>query len=251
MRVPAVRVRTVSLPKGVRCAMCGGEKGVERVPFPRPVSEVFPGLPARHFGAIMADCPWRFRNWSMTELAKRGEKWAKMKGRPAYDVMDTDDICRLPVGELAAKDCVLFLWATFPQLPEALRVMAAWGFTYKSGGVWAKRNPLGRGWWLGLGYWMRGNPELLLLGTRGKPRRIDNTVSNLIVSARRRHSEKPDETYGLVERLVAGPYLELFSRRRWPGWTGWGEQYPDGGEAASAPVSEGLFTNVERETWSA
>src|SRR5262245_801748 len=184
-------MRSVDLPAGVRCAGGGGRRGVLLAPLVVPgPSPVFAPLPQGPFGAILADPPWRFKNWSMTELSKRGEKWARMKGRPTYDVLNTEEICRLPVAEVAAKDSVLFLWATFPQLPDALRVMSAWGFTYKSGGCWAKQNPNGRGWWLGLGYWMRGNPELLLLGTRGHPKRLSPKVSNLIVSARRRHSEK-------------------------------------------------------------
>lgn len=182
-------------------------------------------LPKGPFGAILADCPWRFRNWSMSELAARGERWARRNGRSPYDVMDTDAIGALPVRELAAPDCILFCWATYPKLEDALRVVKAWGFQYKTvAHTWVKQNPSRRGYHFGLGYWTRGNPEICLLATRGRPKRLDNRVANLIISPRRDHSRKPDEIYRRIERLVAGPYLELFARQAYPGWAAWGNE---------------------------
>ena len=161
----------------------------------------------------------------MGERAKRGEKWGRANGRPIYDTMDTDTIAALPVREIAARDCVLFLWATYPKLQEAFQVIEGWGFTYKTvAHTWAKLNPRGQGWHFGLGYWTRGNPEICLLATRGHPKRRDKCVANLIVSPRRDHSRKPDEVYDRIERLVAGPYCELFARQRRPGWSAWGDQ---------------------------
>lgn len=162
----------------------------------------------------------------MAELATRGEKWARRNGRSPYDVMDTDAIGALPVKEIAARDCVLFLWATYPKLQDALRVVEAWGFTYKTvAHTWVKQNPSGRGWHFGLGYWTRGNPEICLLATRGKPKRLDNSVANLIISPRRDHSRKPDQIYPCIERLVVGPYCELFARGpARPGWQAWGDE---------------------------
>ncbi len=188
----------------------------------------FDPLPEGQFGAILADCPWRFQNWSMTERARRGEKWARRNGRSPYDVHDTDTLCRLPVQEIAARDCVLFLWATYPKLQDALQVMAAWGFQYKSVAfTWVKENPSGIGYHFGLGYWTRGNPEICLLGTRGRPKRQDNSVANLVIAPRRDHSRKPDRVRERIERLVAGPYCELFCRPPGrPGWTSWGEEMP-------------------------
>lgn len=461
---------------------------------PETVNDSFAPLPSGPFGVILADPPWRFQNWSMTEQAKRGEKWGRRAGRAIYDTMRTEDICRLPVRDIAARDCVLFLWATYPKLPEALQVIEAWGFcvspdtrvltadlrwvpaeelsvgdrllgfdenhrarvpgdkgrryfdwsevlstgieylesyevvledgaklrcsadhpwlargsittdrgrkfdksnwmrakemaetlshprrrralsmirvtpvatpradykagflsaafdaegslntqhgpvlsfaqnpnpflsrvedylaashyplnryitvgktghvnlrggmdaslrflmemrpprllekwrssslehvslynrekvpieevryigrqamvtlttstgtyiaegfgahnTYKTAAfTWAKRNPLGRGWVMGLGYWTRGNPEICLLATRGKPHRVCNRVRNLVVSARREHSRKPDEVYGRIEQLMGDvPRVELFARRQWPGWVAWGLEAP-------------------------
>ena len=94
--------------------------------------------------------------------------------------MSIDELCALPVAELAAKDCVLFLWATFPQLPEALQLIKAWGFHYKTVAfVWLKRNRKSPSWFYGMGYWTRGNAEICLLATKGKPKRKSAGVQRL------------------------------------------------------------------------
>lgn len=180
----------------------------------------------RKFSMILGDPPWRFRNWSMNELAKRGEDWARRNGRSPYEVMDQTDICNMPVQDLAAKDCVLFLWATHPKLPEALEVMAAWGFEFKTiAFTWVKLNPSGVGFHFGLGYWTRQNPELVLLGTRGHPKRIDNTVPNLLIHPRGEHSRKPGEVHKRIVKLMGDlPRAELFARRPVVGWSVWGNE---------------------------
>ena len=182
----------------------------------------------RHGGynIIYADPPWRFKNWSMAELAKRGEKWARRNGRSPYNVMDQADICAMPVESLAAKDCVLFMWATYPKLPEALEVISAWGFTYKTVAfTWTKLNPSGRGYHFGLGYWTRGNPEICMLATRGKPKRVNNSVANLLIWPRGKHSKKPDETRTRIVKLMGNlPRVELFARQTAPGWDSWGNE---------------------------
>ena len=87
-----------------------------------------------------------------------------------YPTMSIDELCALPVAELAAKDSALFMWATFPQLPEALRLIRAWGFTYKSVAfVWLKKNKKADSWFYGLGFWTRANAEICLLATKGTP----------------------------------------------------------------------------------
>jgi N6-adenosine-specific RNA methylase IME4 len=119
----------------------------------------------------------------------------------------------------------LFLWATDPLLPRALDVIEAWGFVYKTVAfTWVKTNRTGRGFFTGLGYWTRANPEICLLATRGNPRRVGRDVPRLLIAPRREHSRKPDEVYGRIERLVPGPYLELFARARRPNWTAWGAE---------------------------
>ena len=89
-----------------------------------------------------------------------------------YSTMSIDELCALPVPELAAKDCALFLWATFPQLSEALHLIRAWGFRYKTVAfVWLKSNRKSPSWFYGMGYWTRSNAEICLLATKGKPKR--------------------------------------------------------------------------------
>jgi N6-adenosine-specific RNA methylase IME4 len=183
-------------------------------------ADPFTDLPKHHFRAILADPPWSFRTWSKTRQTRAAANH--------YAVMGADDIEPLPIGELAADDCALFMWATSPMLPQALAVMAAWGFTFKTVAFyWAKTTPKTDSswapkWHCGLGYWTRANAELCLLGTRGKPKRLSKSVRQLIVAPRREHSRKPDEIHDRIERLVAGPYLELFARQKTSGWLAWG-----------------------------
>jgi N6-adenosine-specific RNA methylase IME4 len=172
-----------------------------------------------YYKVIYADPPWTFATYSR-----------KGKGRSAeahYDCMSLADIKVLPVAEWAADDCVLFLWTTDPLLEKAFEIVRAWGFTYKTVGFyWAKLNKTApslqnRGFFTGLGFWTRANPELCLLATRGKPHRRRTDVRKLIVSPRREHSRKPDEAYERIEALCEGPYLEMFARLPRPGWDRW------------------------------
>jgi N6-adenosine-specific RNA methylase IME4 len=144
--------------------------------------------------------------------------------------MTRDDILSLPVADLAADDCLLFLWSTYPNLQQGLDTLAHWGFTYSTVAfTWAKTsrksgNSFAPKWHMGLGYWTRSNAEICLLGYRGKPKRLNKDVRQLIISPVRAHSQKPDEQYERIERLVAGPYVELFARQRRPGWITWGNE---------------------------
>jgi len=172
----------------------------------------------RKYGVIYADPPWSFRNWS-----------AKGTGRNAvshYDCLDFPALARLPVSELAADDCVLFLWATDPLLPRALELIEAWGFEYKTVGFyWVKSNSAKDGFFTGLGYWTRANPEQCLLATRGKPKRRAKDVRRLVIDRRREHSRKPDEIPGWIVDLYGDrPRLEMFARTQRPGWDAWGNE---------------------------
>jgi N6-adenosine-specific RNA methylase IME4 len=173
----------------------------------------------RRYGAIYADPPWSFRNWS-----------AKGTGRNAishYDCLDFDALAALPVGGLAKDDCALFLWVTDPLLPRAFELIKSWGFEYKTVAFyWVKLNEPKHeaDFFTGLGYWTRANPEQCLLATRGKPPRQAKDVRRLVIERRREHSRKPDCVRERIERLVAGPYLELFARETKPGWDCWGNQ---------------------------
>jgi len=177
-----------------------------------------PDWPTGKFGAILADPPWHFQQWVT------GSGYGAVQRHYATILMP--DIAALPVADLAADDCALFLWATMPLLPEALHVMAAYGFAYKTVAfTWVKvlqENP--RQPRLGLGYWTRANAELCLLGTRGSPKRLNRDVGQVIAEPIREHSRKPDCVHDRIERLVAGPYRELFARAPRPGWTTWGNE---------------------------
>jgi N6-adenosine-specific RNA methylase IME4 len=171
----------------------------------------------RKFGVIYADPPWSFEVYS-----------GKGKQRSAdrhYETKSLDDIKTLPVEKLAADDCALLLWAVMPELPGALEVIKAWGFTYKTVGFnWVKQNRSGDGLFWGMGYHTRANSELCLLATRGSPKRQAKDVHQVIMSPVGEHSRKPDEAQVRIERLYPGPYLELYGRRPAPNWTVWGNQ---------------------------
>lgn len=186
--------------------------------------------PTGRYGVILADPPWSFRSWSDKGRNRCPDAMVRQKGLSErhYRTMCLADIRALPVGELAAPDCALFLWAVDCMLPEAIEVGRAWGFTFKTVAFsWVKQLPKSDGWHIGLGYWTRGNPESCLLFTRGRPRRRSAAVRQLIVAPRREHSRKPDEQYGRIEALLLGPYCELFARYRRPGWDAWGDQLPE------------------------
>jgi N6-adenosine-specific RNA methylase IME4 len=194
------------------------------------VSDPFANLPRGHYGAILVDPPWQFDAWS-----KAGD------GRSAqqhYGTMDVKQMVRLPVIDLAAKDCVLFCWATWPHLKSALWLVSAWGFTYKTCAFsWMKADPYclfadDTTPDMGMGYWTRANTEPCLLATRGKPKRLDAGVRQGIIAPRREHSRKPDDIHARIERLVNGPYLELFARAPRTGWDVWGNQTDKFTEAA-------------------
>ena len=140
--------------------------------------------------------------------------------------MGIEELCALPVADLAAPDSVLFLWATFPQLPEALRLIKAWGFQYKSVGfVWLKKNKKADSWFYGLGFWTRANAEVCLLATRGHPRRKAPNVHQFIISPIEGHSKKPDEAREKIVALMGDvPRVELFARQTAPGWDVWGNE---------------------------
>ena len=184
-------------------------------------------IPRGHFAAIIADPPWSFRSWSDKGRNRAPDAMVRQKGLAErhYATMGLADIRALPVGDMAARDCALFLWAVDCMLPEAIEVGRAWGFAYKTTGfTWAKTNRTKPGYSVGLGYWTRGNPESCLYFTRGKPKRLSAAVRQLIVAPRREHSRKPEEARERVEALVPGPYLELFCREPRAGWSSWGDQ---------------------------
>nr|WP_207742690.1 MT-A70 family methyltransferase [[Clostridium] symbiosum] len=164
---------------------------------------------------IYADPPWRYDQKTVQGAAENH-----------YPTMGIDALCALPVETLAAKDCLLFLWATFPMLPEALRLIKAWGFTFKTVAfVWLKRNKKSPTWFYGLGHWTRGNAEICLLAKRGHPKRYSRSVHQFIISPIEEHSKKPDITREKIIELAGDlPRAELFARQKIPGWDVWGNE---------------------------
>lgn len=140
--------------------------------------------------------------------------------------MDIEQLCELPVSEIAEQDSVLFLWATFPQLPQALRLIRAWGFCYKTVAfVWLKQNRKSLSWFYGLGFWTRGNAEICLLATRGHPKRKSAGIHQFIISPIEQHSKKPDVVREKIVALMGElPRIELFARQVSPGWDVWGNE---------------------------
>jgi N6-adenosine-specific RNA methylase IME4 len=169
----------------------------------------------KKYNIVYADPPWQYQQTGVQGAAERH-----------YPTMDIMDICHLPISEIAAKDSALFLWVTFPQMPEALRVIKKWGFTYKTVAfIWLKKNKKADSWFYGLGFWTRGNCEICLLATRGHPRRQSASVHQFIISPLEAHSKKPDITREKILTLMGDlPRVELFARQQTPGWDVWGDE---------------------------
>ena len=168
----------------------------------------------KKYDIIYADPPWRYQ-----------DKTCEGACAKHYNTMSVDEICALPVANLAAKDCTLFMWATYPQMQEALKVIAAWGFKYKTIAFqWVKLNRsvklnnftiatvqdiLHKACFFGLGRWTRGNTECCLLATKGKPHRENNAVSQLIFAPLTKHSSKPPEARDRIKTLLGGGWYAL------------------------------------------
>ena len=177
-------------------------------------------LPEGRFGAILADPPWAFRTYGKQDVAPA-------RGEQPYPVMSLADIKALPVADVAAPNSLLFMWTVSHLQQAAFEVAEAWGFKPVSiAFVWDKSR-------MGMGYWTRQEVEICHLFKRGKPSRLGKGVRSVIRAPRREHSRKPDEQYSRIESLVAGPYLELFARQSWAGWSSWGNQ---AGKFEAAPL---------------
>jgi N6-adenosine-specific RNA methylase IME4 len=188
-------------------------------------------FPDKKYKVILADPPWSFKNYS-----KKGED---RNVNNHYDTMSLSDIKSLPVSTITDTDCVLFLWTTGPLLDKAFDVISDWGFTYKTlAFTWLKENMKSPGLFMGGGYWTRSNAEICLLATKGKPKRINADVMQAIVSPRREHSRKPDEIRDRIERLVDGPYIELFARTEIKTWDSWGIETS---KFQSVPIFDEIF----------
>jgi N6-adenosine-specific RNA methylase IME4 len=175
-------------------------------------------IPGR-FGTVLIDPPWRFAN-------RTGKVAPEHRRLSRYDTMSFEEIAALPVSDLALARSHLYLWTPNALLFEALSIIKAWGFTYKTNLVWYKVRKDGGPDGRGVGFYYRNVTELLLFAVRGKLRTLPpgRKQVNVIVTRKQEHSWKPSEQYAIIEACSPGPYLELFARRQRPGWTCWGDQ---------------------------
>ncbi|MRX50767.1 S-adenosylmethionine-binding protein [Paracoccus sp. S-4012] len=175
---------------------------------------------ATRFGTVLADPPWQFQN-------RTGKMAPEHRRLSRYPTMTLAEICDLPVEAIAAERAHLYLWVPNALLPEGLKVMEHWGFTYKSNVIWYKIRKDGGPDRRGVGFYFRNVTEILLFGTRGRDVRTlaqGRRQENLLASQKREHSRKPDEQYALIEGCSWGPRLEMFARGPRLGWTVWGNQ---------------------------
>jgi len=172
------------------------------------------------FRTIYADPPWRFMN-------RTGKMAPEHKRLTRYGTMTMEEIYELPVATIAAEQSHLYLWCPNALLAEGLETMRRWGYTYKSNLVWFKIRKDGGPDGRGVGFYFRNVTELVLFGIRGKNNRTlrpGRTQVNLVGTRKRRHSQKPDEMWDIVERCSPGPRLEMFARHYRHGWYQWGDQ---------------------------
>ena len=171
-------------------------------------------LPDKKYQIILTDPAWQY-----DDKALAGNRGACCK----YDVMNLADLKLIPVWNIADENCILFMWATFPKLNEALELIKVWGFEYKTVAfTWVKKYRNGDNF-MGMGRWTRANAEVCLLATKGKPKRISASVRQIIESVPERHSKKPDIVRDKIVELCGDlPRIELFARERAKGWSSWG-----------------------------
>jgi len=171
-------------------------------------------FPDEKFKILYVDPPWSYK-----DSANAGERGAVHK----YDVMDLQAICDLPVADIAAENCVLFMWVTPPFLQDCFKVAEAWQFKYKTKAFnWVKYTENSK-LHFGMGRWTRANSEDCLLFTKGKPKRADASVPQIIRSRVLNHSVKPPETRDRIVKLMGDvSRIELFARQKVENWDSWG-----------------------------
>lgn len=171
----------------------------------------------KKYNIIYADPAWSYRDKALAR---------NMGACCKYSVMSIEDIANLPVKNIAADDCILFMWVTMPQLNECFEVIKQWGFKYKTCAfTWIKQNKKSDTLFWGMGNWTRANAELCLIATKGKPKRKKANVHSVIMSKIREHSRKPDEARQRIVDLCGDiPRIELFARQQVEGWDCWGNE---------------------------
>ena len=174
----------------------------------------------KKFGTVLADPPWQFLN-------RTGKMAPEHKRLKRYATLTLEEICALPVSKTLADTAHLYLWVPNALLPEGLKVLSAWGFSYKSNIIWHKIRKDGGPDGRGVGFYFRNVTEILLFGVRGKNVRTNapgRRQVNFMATRKREHSRKPDEQYKIIEDCSNGPFLEMFARGNRPGWSCWGNQ---------------------------
>lgn len=174
----------------------------------------------KKYNIIYADPPWQYK-----DKACAGKRGACYK----YNVMQENDLKKVPVKEISADDCILFMWITMPKLNECFDLIKTWGFQYKTCAfTWIKTNKKTDSLFWGMGNWTRANAELCLIATKGKPKRKSTKVHSVIISKIREHSRKPDEVRDKIVELCGDiPRIELFARQAADDWDCWGLEAPD------------------------
>lgn len=191
----------------------------------------------KHYEILYVDPPWHFQTYSHKGLGRSADRH--------YPAMTLEEIRSLPIAEIAAKDCALFMWVTLPFLKECLSVLEAWGFAYKTVAfVWVKQNRRANSLFWGMGYWTRANAELCILATRGSPKRVSASVHQVVLSPIEEHSKKPDEVRSRIVALMGDlPRIELFARQKTAGWDVWGNEVQCD-VALPIPTQEGGVASV-------
>lgn len=191
---------------------------VYKVAEPNPSEDLLAKMTGQ-YSTILADPPWQFQN-------RTGKVAPEHRRLLRYPTMELKEIIELPVARLGAAQSHLYLWVPNALLQEGLRVMEAWGFTYKSNLVWHKIRKDGGSDGRGVGFYFRNVTEMVLFGVRGSMRTLapGRRQVNLLATRKREHSRKPDEIYDIIESCSPGPYLEVFARFRRPGWKQWGNE---------------------------
>jgi N6-adenosine-specific RNA methylase IME4 len=177
-------------------------------------------FPEKKYQIIYADPPWSYRD--------KRDKHPRLCGGATvhYHTMNIEELKSLPVARLSDDNCMLFMWATFPNLPEALYLIGSWGFKYKTLGFsWIKTNKINGKPFFGIGYYTKSNCEVCLIGVKGKPIKVNDSVSSVLIEPREIHSKKPDCVRDKIVTLCGDiPRIELFAREEADGWDAWGNE---------------------------
>jgi N6-adenosine-specific RNA methylase IME4 len=213
-RIKLVREKATDVEK-TRLSTPGSRQSIHKVYMRIRRDEIkveTPPFPNDKFTLIYADPPWKYE---FTETENRAVE-------NHYPTMTLEKLKTLPISNITENDSILFLWATVPKCYEAMELMKAWGYTYRTGFVWVKDK-------IGMGHYSRVQHELLLIGVKGNPPtpRPSNRPSSIISAPRTKHSEKPELVYGLIEKMYPSfKKIELFARKARPGWKVWGAEAP-------------------------